>query len=364
MPHAEDQLESEFTPTLYPPFPPDLPEVELETISLLKLLANDPAETVRVFEICKGRGFFYLSLEGTPSGQTILENSQKIAHIGSRTFDLPMSEKLNYTPKGQSLFGYKVAGATVTDKAGTKDTAEFFNVSKNDMILPESEMKTAWPSTILQERSVFTDYIRCAHETGMLILRVIAQGLGVDPEELMKRHRINELAGDHVRITRGPPREKEEMPEIQTPSHTDFGTITLLMNWLGGLQVWSNSSRSATLNDGQPTDTSGTWLWVKPKPGCAIINLGDAAVKFSNGVLCSGRHRVIPSPGTQGKWPRYSVVYFVRPEDACPMQVLKGSGIPEGGEAENEKGKPVLTAKEWIIKQAAGLGTKFSDEKR
>lgn len=45
------------------------------------------------------------------------------------------------------------------------------------------------------------------------------------------------------------------------------------MNWLGGLQVWSESARSAQLNDGQP-DSPGEWLWVKPKKGCAIINLG------------------------------------------------------------------------------------------
>jgi hypothetical protein len=29
---------------------------------------------------------------------------------------------------------------------------------------------------------------------------------------------------------------------------------------------------------------------VKPKKGCAIINLGDAMVRFTNGALCSGRY--------------------------------------------------------------------------
>ncbi|KAK8003868.1 hypothetical protein PG989_003587 [Apiospora arundinis] len=167
----------------------------------------------------------------------------------------------------------------------------------------------------------------------MLILGLLVDKLGVKPEEIWNRHRIGELAGDHVRITRGPPRDKEEMPEIQTPSHTDFGTtnsITVLMNWLGGLQVWSESSHSAILTDGQP-DVPGEWLWVVPKPGCAIINLGDAAVKFTNGVFCSGRHRVIPAPGPQGKFPRYSVVYFVRPEDKVIMEALEGGRHPEEG---------------------------------
>jgi isopenicillin N synthase-like dioxygenase len=77
------------------------------------------------------------------------------------------------------------------------------------------------------------------------------------------------------------------MPEIQTPSHTDFGSITLLMNWLGGLQVWSESARKAGPLE---PDSEGEWLWVKPKKGCAIINLGDAMVRFTNGALCSGRY--------------------------------------------------------------------------
>lgn len=132
-------------------------------------------------------------------------------------------------------------------------------------------------------------------------------------------------------------------------------SITILMNWLGGLQVWSESNRKAQLSDGQP-DSPGEWLWVKPQRGCAIVNLGDAAVKFTNGVLCSGRHRVIPSPGAQGKWPRYSIVYFVRPEDKCILKQLRGEGIPDGPEEEG------ITAQEWIYKQAQGLGTRFGDK--
>jgi isopenicillin N synthase-like dioxygenase len=134
-------------------------------------------------------------------------------------------------------------------------------------------------------------------------------------------------------------------------------SITVLMNWLGGLQVWSNSARQARLSDGQP-DIPGEWLWVKPKKGCAIINLGDAAVKFTNGVLCSGRHRVIPAPGVQGKWPRYSIVYFVRPEDDCVMEQLSAPGIPKDVQSEESS---QISAHEWIARQAQGLGTQFKE---
>lgn len=96
-------------------------------------------------------------------------------------------------------------------------------------------------------------------------------------------------------------------------------------------------------------------LWVKPRRGCAIINLGDAAVKFTNGVLCSGRHRVIPSPGMQGTFPRYSVVYFVRPEDAVMLRTLDSA---TGAIPADTSGEPALNAKDWIFQQAQGLGVK------
>ena len=234
--------------------------------------------------------------------------------------------------------------------------AEFLNVSKNEMILPDEQMKRPWPKVVMDNKPLFASYSRAAHATGMHIMTMIMKKLGVDADEITRRHILNEAAGDHVRITRGPPRAIADLPEIQTPSHTDFGTITILMNWLGGLQVWSSSARKAGALEFMP-DAEGEWLWVKPKRGCAIVNLGDAAVKFTNGVLCSGRHRVVPAPGEQGLYPRYSVVYFVRPTDHCRLKTLKGKGIPVAEDTDEEG----VDAKEWIYRQAVNLGTQYLD---
>ncbi|KAK5724490.1 hypothetical protein LTR15_004535 [Elasticomyces elasticus] len=350
MPHKEEY--TEFTPEQYPPFPdgPDFPSVKLETISLKKLEDGDEAELERAFQAFKGRGFVYLELAGTENGDTIAKGADEVAKAAEKTFALPLEEKLKYKPANKELFGYKNVGATNADKEGTKDTAEFFNVSKNDMIVEDNKMRRPWPSVVMEHKPLFAKYCRASHETGLLIMDILADKLGVPREEIRQRHLIDDHAGDHIRFTRGPPRKTIEMPEIQTPSHTDFGTITILMNWLGGLQVWSESSRKAGPLE---PEGPGEWVWVKPKRGCAIVNLGDAAVKFTNGVLCSGRHRVIPSPGEQGKWPRYSIVYFVRPTDHSRLKTLKGHGIPPGDD-QDEQG---IEAKEWIYQQAIGLGS-------
>lgn len=105
MPHKEEY--SEFSPDQYPPFPdnPEFPVVELQIISLQKLLNHDVSEESRVFEACKGRGFFYLELAGPQAGETILTGSEEIARVGERFMALPEDEKMQYLQSKGELFG-------------------------------------------------------------------------------------------------------------------------------------------------------------------------------------------------------------------------------------------------------------------
>jgi len=97
MPHAETY--TEFTPEKYPPFPDRDPTgnefktVELQIISLKKLLDDDQAEQDRVFEACKVRGFFYLELAGCESGEIIRKGADDICRVAERFFHLPQDEK-------------------------------------------------------------------------------------------------------------------------------------------------------------------------------------------------------------------------------------------------------------------------------
>ena len=72
-----------------------------------------------------------------------------------------------------------------------------------------------------------------------------------------------------------------------------IGSVTVLFNQLGGLQVLSPNAKE--------------WMYVKPRPGMAIINLGDGLVKLAGGRLYSGVHRVVGPPGDQAKCHRHSV---------------------------------------------------------
>ncbi|KUI63333.1 hypothetical protein VM1G_11050 [Cytospora mali] len=344
----------------YPPFPSGLPTVNLETISLSQLEKGDKEVEDRVFQICKERGFFYLDFNGS-NASFMQSDADAIARLAEKVFRLPNEENEKY-PMDNSLFGFKRVGATKADAQGTPDTARFFNVAK-DAILENTD-RWPLPQLILDQKPVLERFMRQAHGTGLEIMSLLATRIGLPPDAFDNLHRITEESGDHVRMTHAPPRMTSDMPEVSNPSHTDFGTITFLFNWLGGLQVWSDPSRGNFENLVDPeidgVSEKPRWLWVRPPPpNHAIVNLGDAAVKWTGGVLCSGRHRVVPAPGEQGLFDRYSVVYFVRPEDNALLKRLEAPGIPkyEPGKEEAEN----MTAKQWIFRQSRGLGHMIVD---
>ena len=108
-------------------------------------------------------------------------------------------------------------------------------------------------------------------------------------------------------------------------------------------------------------DGSDRWTYVRPLPGHAIINLGDALTKFTSGILRSNVHRIAPPPGTQAMETKYSVVYFARPEDDIILKPLmrNDGGAEEKGEGRGKdewelggEEEAQLTAKEWILRRA------------
>ena len=93
------------------------------------------------------------------------------------------------------------------------------------------------------------------------------------------------------------------MAEFGDGTHTDGGTLTLLYCDQLATQVelpWGKK-----------------WAWVEPKPGHAIVNVGDSLQALSGGRIHSPRHRVsLPAE-------RYEeVLYFLRPEHGTSLTAL------------------------------------------
>jgi len=332
-----------------PPFPDGLPLAPIARISHEKLLSNDSTEAEKVLEACRTHGFFYLDLSDNETGETLLGESEDLLSLAHRAFDRPLEEKEKYElVKGVSLFGYKKAGTVKqTDPEKRPDTTEFMNVSK-DHIHGIAESRS-YPNEVMENKPLFQAFTKNAHETCMLVLSTLAKQLDLPETALTDKNLFNEKSGDHCRLTHKFAHVSDKSA-IGLPSHTDFGSITILFNWLGGLQIQSHDPAK-----------KGEWEYVKPVPGHAIVNLGDAMVTFSNGLLKSGKHRVIPAPGEQGTVDRYSIVYFVRPHDSVIMEPLEkyrhlSDGVKVAGKFEPEGGK-ILNAGEWMRQRSIQMGS-------
>lgn len=112
-----------------PPFPDNVPTAPLLRLSLAKLFAGDTAEYERLFQASVEIGFFYLDLQESGLGTSLLNDADNLFKVGEKLFELDLEEKNRYDFSTQnSYFGYKAQGVAVVDKEGNLDRNEFYNV--------------------------------------------------------------------------------------------------------------------------------------------------------------------------------------------------------------------------------------------
>ncbi|TDH69541.1 hypothetical protein CCR75_002275 [Bremia lactucae] len=84
-------------------------------------------------------------------------------------------------------------------------------------------------------------------------------------------------------------------------AHTDYGLLTLLSTDLSeGLQIFYKNQ----------------WIKVPPRQDAFVVNLGDMAERFTNGIFKSTLHRVVNQSGKE----RYSVPFFYEPNFTCQVE--------------------------------------------
>ncbi|KAI5262490.1 Clavaminate synthase-like protein [Aureobasidium subglaciale] len=351
-----------------PPFPEDVLKAPLLRISLSKLTEGDEDEIDKLWKACCELGFFYLDLRGIGKrsdsatehdehdvqvkvesaaepevkvdGDQLLKDADELFGVGKKVFELPFDEKVKYDLKDQgSYFGYKGYGQGVIDAEGTKDRNEFYNVSKDD-ILGLSEPLPA-PEVLNPHRDLLRSFIQNSHAVVTMLLGLLNTRLSLPQDKLPSLHKLDSVSGDQVRWVHAPPQPMDDQ-RTALGQHTDFGSVTILFNRLGGLQVLPPNSEE--------------WCYVKPLRGHAVINLGDAMVKFTAGILRSNTHRVVNPPGEQAEHTRMSLVYFARPADEVLLKVLDGSRLIDGKRQQhpNHGDDEEITSKDWILRRALG----------
>ncbi|XXH01753.1 hypothetical protein Hte_008114 [Hypoxylon texense] len=140
------------------------------------------------------------------------------------------------------------------------------------------------------------------------ICRVLATQLSLPPDSFTSLQSPSKPSGTVIRLLKAYACPSAEDLRTSLVHHTDFGTITLLANVVGGLPPKESDSDA--------------WLWVRPQPGCLIMSLGDAMVEWTGGLLRSNVHRVRYPPGQQRFLDRYSVALLTKLERDAIMKNL------------------------------------------
>lgn len=213
------------------------------------------------------------------------------------------------------------------------DRFEWFNLGQ-DGLMGTTDLQPL-PEYVLQRIDYFKKFADYGQQISKTLNQILAKHLSLAEDAFSALQRPTEPSGTVIRLIKAFASPNTEDLRTSMAHHTDFGTITLLANIIGGLQILSPG--------GSPLD-EGAWRWVRPQPGCLIVNLGDAMVQWSGGALRSNMHRIRYAPGEQRAVDRYSLAILFRPELNASMKPLLNQGA-EGVEDTD------LTAWEWEVKR-------------
>jgi len=161
---------------------------------------------------------------------------------------------------------------------------------------------------IKENHSFFLRLCESVNEVTLTILKRLDSVLNPDSKATFTQyHRKEKSSLSTLSMFRYPKQETLDVG-VGHNKHTDLGTLTFLLCEQWGLQVLS--------------DSPSGWQFVAPKPGRAIINVGDTLRFLSGNRLRSAVHRVTPVHELQ-LYDRFSIAYFLRAEDNAMFKATK-----------------------------------------
>jgi isopenicillin N synthase-like dioxygenase len=193
------------------------------------------------------------------------------------------------------------------------------------------------PEVVEAHRKDCQDFFRRAYNAVCVILSALDKQLALPLGTLASLCPLDKPSATSLRMLLTGAQSVDENHRITLPGHTDIGAITLLFNVTGGLQILPSSSENASSN----------WRYIRPEPGCALINIGDTLVEWTGGVLRSSLHRVVTAPGKQAGVARQSLAYLVRPDHNGSMRRLRSKAIPPVVEDEVDETRSVNDWAAW-----------------
>jgi isopenicillin N synthase-like dioxygenase len=176
-------------------------------------------------------------------------------------------------------------------------------------MIPEYPHKLICPQVVECDRATIVSWTAKYHGIGLTILDQLSQALELT-DNLTKAHDPLTPSTSSISLLKYMARQKEM--DGGHVAHTDIGTLTLLYSLVDGLQIFHPIRER--------------WLWVEPRRGSLVVNVGDSLSLLTSQRLKSCLHRVIPHPNAQGT-NRYSVAYFMRPNENVALDIGEGQRL-------------------------------------
>lgn len=283
---------------------------------------------------CRDVGFFYISNHGVPTA--LLTG---ILRCAQAFFAAPQAEKDKFAiTRSPHNRGY-VSIASESLNRSQADLKEAFNVGL-DLSETDPEVLQGkpfrgvnlWPQTPGFRETVLS-YYDALWRLGVDLHLAIAADLGLAPSFFIDK--FNRPMAT-LRLLHYPPRQASAGELAGAGEHTDYGSLTILLNdEAGGLQVRRRD---------------GTWIDAPAIPGAFICNIGDCLMRWSNDIYVSTPHRVTTPPGRD----RYSVAFFLDPNPETEIACLRGCSAP----GKPAKYPPILAADYLRERLVATYGTR------
>ncbi|KAF7893424.1 uncharacterized protein EAF02_000962 [Botrytis sinoallii] len=160
-----------------------------------------------------------------------------------------------------------------------------YSLGQDDILGTSSPCANPLPFETHREECKFFFY----HVHGVLkvILTHLEEHLGLASGILMSLNTLDKESDISPRMLINRAQLSTKDHQITLGGHTDIGTIMMLFNIAGGLQILPSSAENCNEN----------WQYIRPVPGCALINTGNMMVEWTGGILRSSLHRVVTAPG-------------------------------------------------------------------
>ncbi|KAE8145249.1 oxidoreductase [Aspergillus avenaceus] len=281
----------------------------------------------QVRQACLQYGFFQITNHRVPSvlQKAIFTQAQDV-------FKLPLEVKDKYNNRDPKNYnrGYERPRSNNYENQGPGDSKEGFYFSEKlppdhpAVLAGTLSAQNQYPAEI-RDATVFRRVVDTYYEYMVSLSRdlmcVLAQTLELSP-------RWFDEFGRSPTATLGLLHYAAQTPDASKlergiGAHTDFGTITILLqDNNGGLQVWDREGRQ--------------WVDVTPVPGALVVNLGNLMMRWTNDRYLSNLHRVINTSGNE----RYSVPFFFGGNPDYVVECLP---------SEETEGKyPPVSVREWM----------------